>query len=40
MWHLTLEEKKKLERASLLPIQESDDDWEIAIREAQEEDGI
>lgn len=37
VWHLTVEEKKKFERASLLPIQESNDDWEIAIQEAQEE---
>lgn len=37
MWHLTIEEKRKFERTSLLPIQESDDDWDIVIREAEEE---
>ena len=37
MWHLTLEKKRQFERASVLPIHESDDDWAIVIREAQEE---
>lgn len=37
VWHLTIEEKRKFERTSLLPIQESDDDWDIVIREAEEE---
>ncbi len=37
MWHLTLEKKREFERVSVLPIHESDDDWAIVIREAQEE---
>lgn len=37
MWHLTLEKKRQFERISVLPIHESDDDWAIVIREAQEE---
>ncbi|WP_413362636.1 DUF4085 family protein [Lysinibacillus sp. 3P01SB] len=37
VWHLTIEEKRKFERTSLLPIQESDDNWDIVIREAEEE---
>ncbi|MGM9950629.1 MAG: DUF4085 family protein [Lysinibacillus sp.] len=34
---MTLEKKKQFERVSLLPIQESDEEWDIVIREAQEE---
>ena len=37
MWNISKEAKKKFLKYNLLPIHESDHDWEIAIREAREE---
>ena len=37
MWNLSKEAKNKFSRYNLLPISESDHDWEIVLREANEE---
>ena len=37
MWNLSKEAKDHFLKSNLLPIQESDQDWEIALREAKEE---
>ncbi|MFD1851345.1 DUF4085 family protein [Oceanobacillus bengalensis] len=37
MWNITKEAKGKFSRCNLLPIHESDHDWEIVLREAEEE---
>lgn len=37
MWNISKEVKEKFLKCNLLPIQESDRDWEVALREAQEE---
>lgn len=37
MWNITLEAKEIFERSNLLPIHETDDEWEIVLREAKEE---
>ncbi|MEW9108091.1 MAG: DUF4085 family protein [Cytobacillus gottheilii] len=37
MWHLTREAQVRFAQVNLLPIHESDEDWEIALSEAEEE---
>src|SRR6476620_4534601 len=37
MWNISKEAKDKFRKYNLLPIHESDHDWEIALREAKEE---
>ncbi|MFN7249490.1 MAG: DUF4085 family protein [Anaerobacillus sp.] len=37
MWNISKEAKEKFLKCNLLPIHESDSDWELAIREAKEE---
>ncbi|MGY3714726.1 DUF4085 family protein [Sutcliffiella cohnii] len=37
MWHISKEAKEKFLKCNLLPIQEEDEHWEIALREAEEE---
>lgn len=37
MWNISKETKEKHAKCNLLPIHESDEDWQIAIREAKEE---
>ncbi|MBZ5752625.1 DUF4085 family protein [Metabacillus rhizolycopersici] len=37
MWNLTMQAKKAFEHANILPIQESDHDWKIALEDAKEE---
>src|SRR3954447_9733754 len=37
MWNISKEAKDKFLKCTLLPIHESDHDWEIALREAKEE---
>lgn len=37
MWNLSNEAKKKFTKCSLLPIHESDEEWEFVLREAKEE---
>ncbi|WP_026907334.1 DUF4085 family protein [Paucisalibacillus globulus] len=37
MWHITKEARKKFETCNLLPIHESDEEWESALKEAKEE---
>ncbi len=37
MWNLTSESKEEFLKSSLLPIHESDEEWEYALKEAQEE---
>jgi hypothetical protein len=37
MWNISKEVKGKFLKYNLLPIHESDQDWEIALREAKEE---
>lgn len=39
MWNVSKEAKERFEKCNLLPIHESDDEWEIVIREAKEEGG-
>jgi len=38
MWNLTKESKEKFRKANLLPIHESDEEWEIVLKEAEEEE--
>ncbi|SEM72023.1 Protein of unknown function [Mesobacillus persicus] len=37
MWNLSKEAKEKFLKCNLLPIHESDEEWEVTLREAQEE---
>ena len=37
MWNISIETKRDFATCNLLPIHESDDEWEIALREAEEE---
>ncbi|WP_255249823.1 hypothetical protein [Bacillus sp. FJAT-45066] len=37
MWNISKETKREFATCNLLPIHESDDVWEIALRDAQEE---
>lgn len=37
MWSISKEAKKKFSRCSILPIRETDEEWEISLREAKEE---
>lgn len=37
MWNITLEAKEKFRKCNLMPIYESDEEWEMSLREAEEE---
>lgn len=37
MWNISIEAKKAFSKCTALPIHETDEDWEITLREAKEE---